>query len=122
MQHFGVLRIDHIMGLFRLWLIPEGKSACDGLYVHYPFAELMAILAIESQRNQCLIVGEDLGTVPNEVRFKLDEFKVFSYFCSVFLSNNTTNIRKQIIFLCKHLLQLELMIFLHCRVFGTVVI
>ncbi|WP_249963049.1 4-alpha-glucanotransferase [Histophilus somni] len=84
MQHFGVLRIDHIMGLFRLWLIPEGKSACDGLYVHYPFAELMAILAIESQRNQCLIVGEDLGTVPNEVRFKLDEFKVFSYFVLYF--------------------------------------
>ena len=57
------------MGLFRLWLIPEGKTAADGLYVHYPFDELMAIPAIESQRNQCLIIGEDLGTVPDEVRW-----------------------------------------------------
>ncbi|STO53916.1 4-alpha-glucanotransferase [Canicola haemoglobinophilus] len=88
MQHFGVLRVDHIMGLFRLWLIPEGKNASDGLYVHYPFAELMAILAIESQRNQCLVVGEDLGTVPDEVRSKLDEFNVFSYFVLYFEQRN----------------------------------
>ncbi|MCW9733783.1 4-alpha-glucanotransferase [Avibacterium sp. 20-15] len=84
MQHFGVLRIDHIMGLFRLWLIPPEKTAADGLYVHYPFAELMAILAIESQRNQCLVVGEDLGTVPDEVRWKLNEFQIFSYFVLYF--------------------------------------
>ena len=84
MQFFGVLRIDHIMGLYRLWLIPEGKEAKDGLYVHYPFAELMAILAIESVRNQCVIVGEDLGTVPDEVRWKLDELKIFSYFVLYF--------------------------------------
>lgn len=84
MQFFGVLRIDHIMGLFRLWLIPEGKTAADGVYVHYPFDALMSILAIESQRNQCLVVGEDLGTVPDEVRWKLDEFSVFSYFVLYF--------------------------------------
>ena len=84
MQHFGVLRIDHVMGLFRLWLIPENKTAADGVYVYYPFAELMAVLAIESQRNQCLIVGEDLGTVPDEVRLKLNEFRIFSYFVLYF--------------------------------------
>lgn len=84
MKHFAVLRIDHIMGLFRLWLIPEGKNASDGLYVHYPFQELMAILAIESQRHQCLIVGEDLGTVPDEVRSKLNELQIFSYFVLYF--------------------------------------
>ncbi|PJG84069.1 4-alpha-glucanotransferase [Caviibacterium pharyngocola] len=84
MQNFGVLRIDHIMGLFRLWLIPEGKNASDGLYVHYPFDALMAVLAIESQRNQCLVVGEDLGIVPNEVRSKLNELSILSYFVLYF--------------------------------------
>lgn len=84
MQYFGVLRIDHVMGLFRLWWIPENKTAADGAYVHYPFDELMAILAIESVRNQCLIIGEDLGTVPDEVRWKLNEFHIFSYFVLYF--------------------------------------
>ncbi|UEA17353.1 4-alpha-glucanotransferase [Pasteurella canis] len=88
MQHFGILRIDHVMGLFRLWLIPEGKTAADGVYVHYPFDHLMAILAIESQRNQCLVVGEDLGTVPDEVRSKLNEFQIFSYFVLYFEQRN----------------------------------
>lgn len=84
MQHVGILRIDHVMGLFRLWLIPEGKTAADGVYVYYPFDELMAILAIESQRNQCVVIGEDLGTVPDEVRAKLNEFQIFSYFVLYF--------------------------------------
>ena len=88
MQYFGVLRIDHVMGLFRLWWIPEGKTAADGAYVHYPFDELMAILAIESVRNQCLIIGEDLGTVPDEVRSKLNEFSIFSYFVLYFAQRN----------------------------------
>ncbi len=88
MQHFGVLRIDHVMGLFRLWFIPENKTAVDGVYVRYPFAELMAILAIESQRNQCVIVGEDLGTVADEVRSKLNEFLVYSYFVLYFSQAN----------------------------------
>ncbi|ABR74711.1 4-alpha-glucanotransferase [Actinobacillus succinogenes] len=84
MKHFGVLRIDHIMGLFRLWLIPQDKKASDGCYVYYPFEAFMAILAIESRRNQCLIVGEDLGIVSDEVRSKLTEFSVFSYFVLYF--------------------------------------
>ncbi|OOF82978.1 4-alpha-glucanotransferase [Rodentibacter ratti] len=84
MQYFGVLRIDHVMGLFRLWWIPEGKTAQEGAYVHYPFDELMAVLAIESVRSQCLIIGEDLGTVPDEVRSKLNEFQIFSYFVLYF--------------------------------------
>ncbi len=88
MQHFGVLRIDHVMGLFRLWFIPENKTAVDGVYVFYPFAELMAILSIESQRNQCVIVGEDLGTVADEVRSKLNEFLVYSYFVLYFSQAN----------------------------------
>lgn len=88
MQYFGMLRIDHVMGLFRLWLIPEHKTAADGVYVLYPLDVLMAILAIESQRYQCMVVGEDLGTVPDEVREKLNEFQVFSYFVLYFSKVN----------------------------------
>ncbi len=79
MKHCGVLRIDHVMGLYRLWLIPDGKPISEGAYIHYPFDTLMAILAIESQRAQCLLIGEDLGTVPNEVREALKRYQVLSY-------------------------------------------
>ncbi len=84
MRYFGILRIDHIMGLYRLWLIPRGESAAQGVYVKYPFDVLMAILAIESQRQQCVIVGEDLGIVPPVVREKLAALQIFSYFVLYF--------------------------------------
>jgi len=79
MQHCGALRIDHILGLLRLWLIPRGESAEKGTYVYYPVKDLLAILALESQRNQCAVIGEDLGTVPPEIKQFLADAGVYSY-------------------------------------------
>lgn len=67
MQHAAILRMDHVMGLHRLFWIPDGAEAKDGVYVRYRDEELYAVLMIESHRNRCAIVGEDLGTVPQYV-------------------------------------------------------
>jgi 4-alpha-glucanotransferase len=64
----GMLRIDHVMGLFRLYCVPLGRPATDGVYIRYPWEELLAILTLESNRAKCSVAGEDLGTVPDVVR------------------------------------------------------
>lgn len=75
----GALRIDHVMMLFRLWWVPRGCPSAQGGYVHYRLDELMAIVALESQRQRCLVIGEDLGTVPPEVRVAMSEYGLYSY-------------------------------------------
>jgi 4-alpha-glucanotransferase len=67
------------MALFRQWWVPIGLSATDGGYVHYPLDDLMSVLALESERHDCLVVGEDLGTVPPEMSHAMDERAVYSY-------------------------------------------
>lgn len=78
MQSCGALRIDHVMSLMRLWWCPNDGSNADGAYVHYPVDVMFAILRLESVRHRCLIIGEDLGVVPPEIRAFLDPAGIYS--------------------------------------------
>lgn len=79
MRHAGALRIDHVMALERLYVIPKGAPAREGAYLDYSFADLAGIVALESVRRHCIVVGEDLGSVPEGFRERLADARMLSY-------------------------------------------
>ena len=103
MRHCGALRIDHAFGLSRLFLIPKGKSAAEGAYLQYPFDELLAVLKVESHRNECMIIGEDLGNFPPDYKEKAARAGLLSYKVLYFerendaTSSNFHNIMKHLL-------------------------
>jgi 4-alpha-glucanotransferase len=79
MRHAGAIRLDHVLGLKRLYLVPHGFAADEGVYVQMPFEALLAATAQESVKHRCVVIGEDLGTVPEGFREQMAEWGIWSY-------------------------------------------
>ena len=79
MRHCGALRIDHALGMFRIFCVPDGVEAKDGAYVTFPTEDLLRIIALESVRNRTMVIAEDLGTIGDNVRETLRKFNMLSY-------------------------------------------
>jgi 4-alpha-glucanotransferase len=79
MQYAGAIRIDHVLGLNRLYLVPRGYLPSQGAYVQMPFEALLAVTALESVTHRCVVIGEDLGTVPDGFRERLSDWGIWSY-------------------------------------------
>ena len=92
-RHGGALRIDHVMRFFRLYWIPDGMEATVGTYVRDRFEALLSILALESVRNRVIVIGEDLGTVPDQAREVLHRFGILSYRLLYFEQDNNGRFR-----------------------------
>ncbi len=91
LEHAGVLRVDHILGLYRTWWVPDGRPATAGAYVLQPMDELFAILCLESARAETAIVGENLGTIPQEIEDALQEHGIMGMRVPQFGMTDPTN-------------------------------
>ena len=79
MRHAGAIRLDHVLGLQRVFMIPLGASAAEGAYVRFPFRQLLSVVAEESVRFKCIVIGEDLGTVPENFRETISRWGLWCY-------------------------------------------
>ena len=84
MRHAGAIRLDHVLGLKRLYLVPQGFGAAEGVYVQMPFEALLAATAQESVAHRCVVIGEDLGTVPEGFRAQMADWGIWSYLVMMF--------------------------------------
>jgi 4-alpha-glucanotransferase len=84
MRHAGAIRLDHVLGLKRLYLVPHSFGPADGVYVQMPFEALLAVTAQESVANRCVVIGEDLGTVPEGFRDQMGDWGIWSYLVMMF--------------------------------------
>ena len=89
MRHAGAIRIDHVLGLMRLYVVPYGVGSAKGAYLRLPFADMLAVVAEESRRWNCITIGDDLGTVPEGFRDRLAAWGVWSYLVVMFERNGT---------------------------------
>jgi 4-alpha-glucanotransferase len=79
MRHAGAIRLDHVLGLKRVFMVPLGHSAAEGAYVNFPFEPLLRVIAEESNRLRCIVIGEDLGTVPENFRETIGRWGLWCY-------------------------------------------
>jgi 4-alpha-glucanotransferase len=93
MRHAGAIRLDHVLGLKRLYLVPHGFAADNGAYVQMPFEALLATTALESHAHRCVVIGEDLGTVPEGFREQMADWGIWSYLVMMFERDNDGHFR-----------------------------
>ncbi len=79
MRYAGAIRLDHVLGLNRLYVVPHGFAPNQGVYIQMPFEAMLAVVALESAAHRCIVIGEDLGTVPEGFRERLSDWAIWSY-------------------------------------------
>ncbi|MGX1320304.1 4-alpha-glucanotransferase [Bradyrhizobium sp. USDA 377] len=93
MRHAGAIRLDHVLGLKRLYLVPRGFKPDNGAYVQMPFEALLAAVVRESAAHKCIVIGEDLGTVPEGFRETMQDFGIWSYLVMMFERDDAGHFR-----------------------------